>query len=133
MRILQIRFLLFVSLLISLNACDDSQVVDDTFIKFFGGAFNQKAFDLQASPNGDFFVIVGSSLSFGINPIADQIFVITTDINGNRINQNSFGNPFLAQEGKALALCTEWRHSHSGLYRLYYWQSTCSTFFTKGQ
>ena len=103
MRILQIRFLLFVSLLISLNACDDSQVVDDTFIKFFGGAFNQKAFDLQASPNGDFFVIVGSSLSFGINPIADQIFVITTDINGNRINQNSFGNPFLAQEGKALA------------------------------
>ena len=103
MRDISIKFIFFLSFLSLLSSCEESPIERDTFIKFFGGAFNQKAFDFQASPDGEFYVIVGSSRSFGANPLSDQIFVITTDINGNRLNQNSFGNDSLTQEGKDIA------------------------------
>lgn len=86
------------------TACEDSDLGNErTFIKFFGGSFNQKAYAFREASDGSIF-IVGSSSSFGEPTQIPRVFVIKTDANGNRITQKFFGNGLDVQEGKDLAI-----------------------------
>lgn len=56
---------------------------ENAFVKLFGGAGNQVAFDMKETLNGE-FVLVGSSSSVGA-PVTSDVYVVKTDKAGNEL------------------------------------------------
>ncbi|QHT66035.1 hypothetical protein GXP67_04780 [Rhodocytophaga rosea] len=94
---------LFICLL--MLSCDDAIDPDTSgeFIKFYGGAFDEKAYAVEEIP-GQGFIIVGSTESFGQG--GKDVFIIGTDNNGNRKWQKSYGS-LSDDEGKSIASTTD--------------------------
>ncbi|NJL11651.1 MAG: hypothetical protein HC913_00595 [Microscillaceae bacterium] len=97
--------LLFLALtaLLFLAQCEGTLNPDASgqFIKFFGGALDNEAFGLAATPDGQAFVIVGTSASFAAN---DRLYVAKADQNGNRLWERTFASDvFLTSDQDTLA------------------------------
>ena len=65
----------------------DAELSEQTFIKFYGSAFDNEAIDVVENGSGGFYIL-GNEAS---NDVGTYILVIKTDQYGNRLTQNTIG------------------------------------------
>ncbi|MEM9933236.1 MAG: hypothetical protein AAF824_06480 [Bacteroidota bacterium] len=93
-----------VLLLISLLGCAELEQLgpdpSESFIKFYGGPYDQEGRDIIELLDGG-FLMVGFTTSHN-GGIDKDIFVVRTDASGNEIWSKHYGTPMLNEEANAL-------------------------------